>query len=139
VSIFSQDNMTSLTQTRLLQLLQQEPPEGSAEAALCNKRFRDWSIKPSTQASYSTPVRWYRLVATFPVTGPKLETYIRLLTSAGTLKSSTIRSYISAVRTFAVNDGQAPLPPEEEARVTRALSAADHMVPNKNPPKRAPL
>ncbi|KAF4752556.1 hypothetical protein FOZ62_000869, partial [Perkinsus olseni] len=139
VSFSSQNHMTSLTQTRLLQLLQREPPEGSAEAALCNKRFRDLSIKASTRASYSTPVRWYRLVATFPVTGSKLETYIRLLTSSGTLKSSTIRSYTSAVRTFAVNDGQAPLPPEEEARVARALSAADHMVPNKHPPKRAPL
>lgn len=131
--------MSSHTEDRLLRLKALEPAEGSTEAATLNRCFRECSIKHTTQESYATPLRWYLLVASFPPTGEKLETFIRMLTMTGCLKASTIRSYVSAVRTSAITAGHDLLSAPDAVRVSRALAAADRLTPVRSPPKRAGL
>ncbi|KAF4667904.1 hypothetical protein FOZ61_007509 [Perkinsus olseni] len=131
-SVFdAQEVPTSFSFARVYAAETAATPEDRARA---NSRLLESSLKPSTMASYQTPLRFYEMGSgTISPSNPV--TPERLITSG------TVREYTSAVRTMGVVRTGKSIPPEGEALISRALASADRILLDKDKPKRqaAPL
>ncbi|KAF4755349.1 hypothetical protein FOZ63_013890, partial [Perkinsus olseni] len=106
--------------------LNNQPEEGSQEMEELNRDLRDKSIRESTRRQYETPDKIYGEVCKCPVTGERLQIYIRALfcLKDPELSGATISKYVSGMRTLSQIRGEPRLGADEEQQVARALAGA---------------
>ncbi|KAF4646934.1 hypothetical protein FOL47_005342, partial [Perkinsus chesapeaki] len=93
-----------------------QPEEGTDEMKNLNESLREKSIRDSTRRQYETADGLYKEVCGYPVTGERLQIFIRALLSLESpqLTENTIAQYVSGVKTLSEIRGEDKLSPTEE-------------------------